>query len=128
VSAIRTVAPDRSLKLVLGSCRVAVPHEPPYTLTADQDERGREIDALYALATRMREQSRERWPQLLLCLGDQIYTDEDAPRTREFIRARRDVSKAPHKEVADFEEYTRLYRESWGVRRSAGSSPLSGRR
>jgi hypothetical protein len=113
-SAIRTIDPDGMLKLVFGSCRVAVPHEPPYSLTKDEDERGREIDALYALAVRMRERSRDEWPQLLLCIGDQVYVDEDAPRTREFIRARRDTSKPPHEEVADFEEYTRLYWESWG--------------
>ena len=113
-SAIRTIDPDGGLTIVFGSCRLAVPHQPPYTLTADEDERGREIDALYALATRMREQPREVWPELLLCLGDQIYVDEDSPRTREFIRARRDVSKPPYEEVANFEEYTRLYWESWG--------------
>jgi hypothetical protein len=113
-SAIRTVDPDGTLKLVFGSCRVAVPHEPPYSLTKDEDERGREIDALYALALRMRERPRSEWPQLLLCLGDQVYADEDSPRTRDFIRARRDVKKQPHEEVADFEEYTRLYWESWG--------------
>jgi hypothetical protein len=113
-SSIRTVDPEGTLKLVFGSCRVAVPHEPPYSLTKDEDDRGREIDALYALALRMRERPSDQWPQLLLCLGDQVYADEDAPRTREFIRARRDVSKPPHEEVADFEEYTRLYWESWG--------------
>jgi hypothetical protein len=46
-------------------------------------------------------------------LGDQVYVDEDAPDTREFIRSRRDVTREPGLEVADFEEYTRLYRESW---------------
>jgi hypothetical protein len=113
-SVIRTIDPNGTMKLVFGSCRVAVPHEPPYTLTKDEDDRGREIDALYALALRMRERPRDQWPQLLLCLGDQVYADEDSPRTREFIRGRRDVRKPPYEEVADFEEYTRLYWESWG--------------
>ena len=40
--------------------------------------------------------------------------DEDSPETREFIRSRRDTSLPPGEEVADFEEYTRLYWESWG--------------
>ena len=114
-SAIRTIDPDGRLKIVFGSCRVAVPHHPPYTLTKDEDERGREIDALYALATRMREHPSEDWPHLLMCIGDQVYADEDAPETREFIRSRRDVSRPPHEEVLDFEEYTRLYWESWGA-------------
>jgi len=113
-SVIRTIDPEGPLKIVWGSCRVAVPHHPPFTLTKDEDERGREIDALYALASRMREHDPLDWPHLLLCIGDQIYADEDAPRTRDFIRSRRDVSRAPYTEVADFEEYTHLYRESWG--------------
>jgi hypothetical protein len=114
-SAIRTIHPDRRLKIVFGSCRVAVPHEPPYTCTKDEDpEHGREIDALFALAVRMTQRPREEWPHLLLTLGDQVYADEDAPRTREFIRRRRDVTKPPHEEVLDFEEFTRLYSESWG--------------
>ena len=113
-SAIRTIHPDRPLKIVFGSCRVAVPHEEPWNLSPDEDERGREVDALYALGIRMMETDPSEWPHVLLSVGDQVYVDEDAPDTREFIRARRDVSLAPHEEVADFEEYTHLYKESWG--------------
>ena len=47
-------------------------------------------------------------------IGDQVYVDEDAPKTREFIRSRRDTSRPPGEEVLDFEEYTRLYWETWG--------------
>jgi len=46
-------------------------------------------------------------------LGDQVYADEVSPETREFIRSRRDPSEPPGESIADFEEYTRLYRESW---------------
>ena len=46
-------------------------------------------------------------------LGDQVYADEVSPETLAFIRKRRDTRKPPGEEVADFEEYTRLYRESW---------------
>ena len=53
------------------------------------------------------------WPRALLMLGDQVYADEVSPETLAFIRKRRDVRKPPGEEVADFEEYTRLYRESW---------------
>ena len=112
-STIRTIDPAAPLRLNFGSCRVAVPHEPPYTLTKDADERGREIDALYALAHQLPGRPREEWPDLLLMLGDQVYVDEDAPDTRAFIRARRDTSEPPGEGVADFEEYTRLYREAW---------------
>ena len=111
---IRSLDTSPRKRVIFGSCRVAVPHHPPYTETKDDDEEhGREIDALYALAMRMRTRPREDWPDLLLMIGDQVYADEDAPRTREFIRNRRDVSEPPHEEVADFEEYTQLYREAW---------------
>src|SRR5205823_7053277 len=112
-SRIRTYRPEGPFDISFGSCRVALPHEPPYTLCADQDPRGKEADALYALAQEMLRNPQERWPHLLLLLGDQVYADEGAPETRAFIRSRRDVSNPPHEEVADFEEYTRLYRESW---------------
>jgi hypothetical protein len=114
-SAIRPIHPDRPLKIVFGSCRVAVPHEEPWNLSPDEDERGREVDALYALGLRMAESDRSEWPHLLLSVGDQVYVDEDAPATREYIRARRDVRLPPGEEVADFEEYTHLYKESWGA-------------
>jgi PhoD-like phosphatase len=113
-SAIRTIDPDGPLKIVFGSCRVAVPHHEPWNLSRDEDELGREVDALYALALRMVAADRSEWPHLLLSVGDQVYVDEDAPQTRAFIRARRDTSLPPGEEVADYEEYTRLYWESWG--------------
>jgi hypothetical protein len=63
--------PDAELDVAFGSCRVALPHEPPYTLSPDEDQRGREWDALYALALRMRKEPVARWPDRLLMLGDQ---------------------------------------------------------
>jgi hypothetical protein len=113
-SLIRTLAPGIELDVAFGSCRVALPHEPPYTLSPDQDERGREWDALYALALRMRDEPPERWPDQLLLLGDQVYVDEGSPGVRDRIRATRDVSSPPGLGVQDFEEYTWVYRESWG--------------
>ncbi len=112
-SVIRAIDPAEELHLIFGSCRVAAPHEPPWTLEKDDHEKGREPDALRTYALRMLEQPVEEWPDLLFMLGDQVYVDEDAPETREFIRSRRDTSEPPGEEVADFEEYTRLYRESW---------------
>jgi hypothetical protein len=114
-SLLRTIDDQAPIRVVFGSCRVAVPHHPPYTLTKDEDpEHGREIDALYALAKRMQSRPPEEWPHLLLMIGDQVYADEDAPQTREFIRERRGTEDGPGEEVADFEEYSRLYRETWG--------------
>ncbi|ABG03128.1 conserved hypothetical protein [Rubrobacter xylanophilus DSM 9941] len=118
---IRTPDPSSGrLRLAFGSCRVSVPHEPPYTLRRGSLKRGGvlrrgfyERDALYALALRMRGQPPGRWPDALLMLGDQIYADEVSPQAKEFIRSRRDTSKPPGEQVADFEEYTRLYLEAW---------------
>ena len=112
-SRIRTFDEDGPFDISFGSCRVALPHEPPYTFTKNDHPEGKEADALHVLAREMLRNPEERWPHLLLMLGDQVYADEGAPQTREFIRSRRDVSKPPGLEVADFEEYTRLYWESW---------------
>ena len=112
-SCSRTIGDDHDLRVAFGSCRVAHPNEPPWTLSKDEDPRGREHDALRALAMRMRAQDEEDWPHLLLLLGDQVYADEVPVATAEFIAARRDVSVPPGEEVADFEEYCRLYYDSW---------------
>jgi PhoD-like phosphatase len=112
-SAIRTLAPGKALDICFGSCRVAAPHEKPYTETQDENSEGLELDALHVLATQMACDDRSEWPELLFLLGDQAYVDEGSPRTRERIRARRDVEEPPGEEVVDFEEYTWLYEESW---------------
>ena len=112
-SAIRTLPAGDEVRLAFGSCRVCVPNEPPYNEGRSADRRGREVDALYALAHRMRAQPTEEWPHVLLLLGDQVYADDVSPQTREFIRSRRDTGEPPGEEIADFEEYTRLYREAW---------------
>ena len=97
---------------MFGSCRVGAPEELPYTLSASEDPKGVGIDALWAFSKRL-QKAREPWPDCLLLLGDQVYADEISPETLAFARSRRDVSLPPGKQVADFEEYTRLYRESW---------------
>ena len=73
------------------------------------------VDALAAYATRMFEQDEVDWPDSLLLVGDQVYADDTTRATREWIKARRDVKKPPKHEVANFEEYTRLYHESWSA-------------
>ena len=76
-------------------------------------ERGSGVDALYALTQRLAGQDPERWPRMILWIGDQVYADEVSPQTAAFIRARRDTSLPPGEEVHDVEEYTQLYREAW---------------
>jgi len=114
-SSIRTLHGDHPLRIAFGSCRVAAPHEPPWTLPPSADRKhGKGADALYAFALRMRDADPGTWPDLLLLLGDQIYADDTSETVQEFIRSRRDVRRPPGLEVADFEEYTRLYWEAWG--------------
>jgi hypothetical protein len=116
-SVIATLEPGAKVDIAFASCRVALPHGEPYTLRKDEDPRGREVDALYCLALQMLDHDRSDFPEAILMLGDQVYADEVPPRVREFVRERRGDESgpddAPLEEVADFEEYTRLYWEAW---------------
>ena len=109
---IRTRAGERQARLVFGSCRVGAPQRPPYTLLPVDHPRGLGVDALWAYSRQLQRNDAD-WPDGLLLLGDQVYADLVPPETAAFIRGRRDVREPPGEEVADFEEYTRLYRESW---------------
>jgi hypothetical protein len=109
---LRTLGGEGPLDVAFGSCRVAVPHEEPYTKSKDQDERGHEVDALWVLAQELSRGERAR-PDLLFLLGDQVYVDEGSPETRKKIEERRGTETEPGREVTDFEEYTWLYQESW---------------
>ncbi len=105
-SRIRTRAATDAVRLAFGSCRVAGP--------LDDESSG--VDALHALAEQMRFARPHTWPDELLLVGDQVYADENiSPETRAFIESRRDTSVGAGHEVADVEEYTHLYRESWSV-------------
>ena len=120
-STIRTPHPDSArCRVVFGSCRIAAPHEPPWSLELSTDHRGRGVDALYAYATAMAGRPAEEWPDLAVFLGDQVYADDSSPATRERIarqRAARAESPAdqdlPADLVGGFEETTWLYEESW---------------
>jgi hypothetical protein len=105
-SVIRTAGGQAPTRVTFGSCRTVLGEVEP-----DDPDR---IDALKAFARRAAEAPDERLPDLLVLLGDQVYGEKGAPRTREFIRARRAVEGPPGECPADFEEYTRLYHEAWG--------------
>jgi PhoD-like phosphatase len=109
---IRTSNGGHHVRLVFGSCRVGAPEELPYTLSSGEHELGVEVDALWAYS-RSLQQGLAEWPDALVLLGDQVYADEVPPETAEFIRSRRGDDDASLDEIADFEEYTHLYRESW---------------
>ena len=112
-SRFRTYPKEERLTIAFGSCRTAMPNHPPFTLTKDIDERGRELDALRGLAFRMKDQAPEQWPDFLLLLGDQVYADEVSPETEKFVRSQRDMDSEPGPIALNYEEYTHLYQESW---------------
>jgi hypothetical protein len=115
-SVLRTLRPAQAeggpLRLAFGSCRVTEvnPNSPREKAAYDK---AADPDALAACAARLRETPRDRWPDVLLMIGDQVYADNPGPATRRFIGQRRDPKSPPGEEVADFEEYCALYRESW---------------
>jgi len=65
------------------------------------------------MASRVRGEPAEDRPHALVLLGDQIYAHKPPESTLKFIRSRRDTNQPPGEAVADFEEYARLYRDSW---------------
>ncbi len=111
-SCIRTYRHGAPMKVMFGSCRAAAPHDSAAVL--EHGPRGKGVDALRAAGLRMIEQDPDEWPQLLLFLGDQVYADDSSPSTNERMRRRqRGHGDPPKHVVADFEEYTALYRETW---------------
>src|SRR5690242_18288312 len=109
---VHTRSHERQVRLVFGSCRIGDP-QPASPESPWPDELKRTgIDALRTYALQL-QRGEVEWPDALLLLGDQVYADEVSPETAEFIRSRRDPEEPPGVEIADFEEYTRLYRESW---------------
>ncbi|WP_158939293.1 alkaline phosphatase D family protein [Streptomyces sp. NRRL S-87] len=70
-------------------------------------------DALDALAARLVARPDAPRPDVLVLLGDQVYADQVTPATRAWLAARRDLGVPPGAQVADYEEFTHLYYESW---------------
>jgi hypothetical protein len=99
-SRIRMPAPGEGHRITFGSCRVAPGAEKIHG-----------PDVLGAYARRLA--GGHEWPDLLLLVGDQVYADETGPAMQEFIKARRDTGEPPGLEIADYEEYTRLYHLAW---------------
>ncbi|MDJ0348169.1 alkaline phosphatase D family protein [Cryobacterium sp. PH29-G1] len=104
---IATLGNAHPLRLSFGSCRTSVPHDA-------EGNRTHGVDALRAYALRLASPENEvPRPDLILFLGDQVYADLTTKKMQEFIRARRDITEPPGKELADFEEYAHLYRLAW---------------
>ncbi|NES16152.1 MULTISPECIES: alkaline phosphatase D family protein [Micromonospora] len=108
-SVIRTRAADdrdQPVRLIFGSCRETTQHATARKLPPD---------ALDAYARRMMaDPDPATWPDLLVLLGDQVYADVTSPTVRKLLKRRRRRPKdAPATQVVSFDEYTKLYLESW---------------
>ncbi|WP_422738762.1 alkaline phosphatase D family protein [Micromonospora sp. WMMD729] len=108
-SVIRTRAADdldQPVNLIFGSCRETTQHATTRKLPPD---------ALDAYARRlMADPESNPLPDLLVLLGDQVYADVTSPTVRRLLRRRRRRPKgAPADQVVSFDEYTKLYLESW---------------
>jgi len=97
-------ANDGPVRLIFGSCREGTPsstarHLPP--------------DALDAYARRLMTDPSTR-PDLIVLLGDQVYADNTSAKVKRFLRHRRAAGQqGPIDQVVTFDEYTKLYLESW---------------
>jgi DNA-binding transcriptional regulator YhcF (GntR family) len=108
-SRIRTPGRPGPFRLAFGSCRYASPG-------TVEDSEGIPPDALDLYAGQVAALPEDQWPDALVLLGDQVYADELTKQTKSWLQRRRHGREERHSsddEVADFEEYTRLYYESW---------------
>src|SRR3954469_25472669 len=105
-SRIRTPGRPGPFRVAFGSCRFAAP------ATVDLRD-GIPPDALDTYAERIAGEPEEPWPDALVLLGDQVYADELTHHTRRWLGLRRGEDVAADAQGSDFEEYTRLYVESW---------------
>jgi PhoD-like phosphatase len=103
---IRTAGRPSSFRLAFGSCRYATPS------TVDARE-GIPPDALDTYAAHIAGLPEDQWPDAVVLLGDQVYADELTPGTKRWLSLRRDLDSGPGAQTANYEEYTRLYAESW---------------
>ena len=98
---------DTPVRLIFGSCREGTPTSTTRKLPPD---------ALDAYSRRLMADPRnpELRPDLIVLLGDQVYADNTSQKVRRFLKRRRaDGHQGPNDEVVTFEEYTKLYLESW---------------
>ncbi|MFD9052819.1 alkaline phosphatase D family protein [Streptomyces zaomyceticus] len=110
-STIRTPpVPATGAVVAFGSCRWAAP------AVGRPDPVG--PDVLDTLSARLAADPESERPDVLLLLGDQVYADETSADTRAWISRHRQAAgtgaATPPDQVADYEEYTHLYDESWG--------------
>ncbi|GAA4962022.1 alkaline phosphatase D family protein [Kineococcus glutinatus] len=111
-SAVRTRGAGGDVRLSFGSCRRAGGGSP-------RELREMGADALAALALRMAATDEREWPDLLFLTGDQVYADIPSDELRARLRAAHagsaDDGDDVREEIGNYEQYTWLYRETWGT-------------
>jgi len=98
---------DQPVSFIFGSCREATPQATARRLPPDA------LDA-YSRRLMVDPADPARRPDLIVLLGDQVYADNTSAKVRRFLEHRRTAGyHGPENEVVSFDEYTRLYLESW---------------
>ncbi|WP_051299374.1 alkaline phosphatase D family protein [Arthrobacter castelli] len=110
---IRTLEPGRELDIVFGSCRIGRPNIEPWILDPGTADDAVGVDALLALALRLRRNPGQL-PDLLLMLGDQIYADKPvSPRALDTMDRPRPPGTPPPDAAANFEQFAWLHQHNW---------------
>lgn len=107
-SRIRTPGGPGAFSVVFGSCRYATP-----LVISSEDDQEFPPDALDTYSVMIAGLPQEKWPDALVLLGDQVYADETAAETKKYLASRRDLDQPPYDQLANFEEFTYIYRQSW---------------
>jgi hypothetical protein len=97
---------ETTARLVFGTCRETTQHATTRRLPPDA------LDA-YARRLMRDEGDPGAWPDLLVLLGDQVYADKTSPTVRQQLKARQLPHHGLRDDVQSFDEYTKLYLESW---------------
>jgi len=97
-----------SFRLAFGSCRLTLPPEVDNSLIYG-------VDALGALARRGVE-DQSALPELLFLAGDQVYADEATRAVQALVTSDEPKPRPPKGEIADYEEYARLYGVAYSER------------
>nr|WP_296068228.1 alkaline phosphatase D family protein [uncultured Actinoplanes sp.] len=99
---------DTPVRMIFGSCREATPSATARKLPPDA------LDA-YARRLMADPENPELRPDLIVLLGDQVYADKTSAKVRRFVKRHRRTAghDGPNDQVVTFEEYTKLYLESW---------------
>ena len=103
---IRTLADDGRVNLAYGSCRYG-------RAAVKLNDKHFDADSLACYSRDLAAAPETDRPDAIVMLGDQVYADETSTATQRRIRAKRDIETGAKDQVADFEEYTWLYLESW---------------